>query len=98
MANTAGDWQIARHITALLELLEANPEFSKSFIDGDGRIGITRLGYTFETFEDRPTTFFAAPPPHPQPPQEPASDPLPWLSPTLPQPTQLIPPGHVVAL
>ena len=61
MANTAGDWEIARHVTALLELLEANPEFSKSFLNGDGRIGMTILGYTIETFEDRPTTFFAAP-------------------------------------
>ena len=61
MSNTPGDWEIARHVTALLELLEANPEFSKAFIEGDGRIGVTRLGYTLERFEDRPTTFYAAP-------------------------------------
>ncbi len=61
MTNTEGDWLIAAHISQLLELLEAHPEFSEPFIDGDASVLVTRTGFTFNEFQPKPLMFYAAP-------------------------------------
>ena len=59
--NTNGDWSIAQHVTRLLEALESSPGFSEKFLNGDGSVIVTRSGFTFSEFEDRPEAFYPAP-------------------------------------